>query len=113
MHFVGIHVVNPYSSIDTATAWKKFRFILSDRSDLYMTDNLLIAFYAFTRHILKSLSVDEILLMRYVNLTTNFRGLPLRVEMVPSCLINALCFVFMWRPMPLAVYSGLYCRDSA
>ena len=38
---------------------------------------LLIAVYAFARHMLTSLSVNEILLSRYVNGSTNFRGLPL------------------------------------
>ena len=33
-------VVHPYSSIDTTTAWKKSCFILSDRSDFHMIDNL-------------------------------------------------------------------------
>ena len=28
MHFISVHVVHPYSSIDTSAAWKKFRFIL-------------------------------------------------------------------------------------
>ena len=31
MCFVCVHVVHPYSSMDTATAWKNSRFILSDR----------------------------------------------------------------------------------
>ena len=47
-----------------------------------MINNLLIAFYALTRHMSTSHSVDEILLLRNVNLSTNFRGRPLRVEMV-------------------------------
>ena len=41
-------------------------FILSDRSDFHVIDNLLIAIHVFTRHILMSLSVDEMLLPRYV-----------------------------------------------
>ena len=35
-------------------------------------DNLPIAYYTFARHMLTSLSVDEILLPKYVNLSTNF-----------------------------------------
>ena len=27
MHFVSVHVLHPYSNIDTATAWKKSHFI--------------------------------------------------------------------------------------
>ena len=34
IHFVSAHMVYPYSSIDTTTSRKKFRFILSIRSDL-------------------------------------------------------------------------------
>ena len=34
--FVSIHVVHPYSSIDTTTAWKKSRLILSDRQCCYL-----------------------------------------------------------------------------
>ena len=66
------------------TAWKKSVFILSDRS----------AVNAFTRCMLTSLSIDEILLPRYVNLSTNFRGLPLRVEMAPSHLKHIYSVLF-------------------
>ena len=40
---VCVHVVHPYSSIDTMAAWKKPRFILSVRVDFLMTDSRLIA----------------------------------------------------------------------
>ena len=33
--FVSVQVVHPYSSIDTTAAWKKLRFILSVRSDIW------------------------------------------------------------------------------
>ena len=36
---VSVHVVHPCSSIDTTATWEKLRFILSDKSDFYMTDN--------------------------------------------------------------------------
>ena len=35
-------------------------------------------------HMLTLLAVDEILLPRYVNRSTNFRGQPLRVDRIPS-----------------------------
>ena len=38
IRFVSVHVVHPYSSMDTVAAWEKMRFIFSDRSDLHMTD---------------------------------------------------------------------------
>ena len=60
-------MVHSYNSIDTVTAWKKYNFILSERSDFYMIDNLSIALYTFTKRILTSLLVDEILLPKHMN----------------------------------------------
>ena len=59
--------MHPYSSIDIIAAWKKLRFILSVRSDFYMTDILLIAVHVFASRVLISFSVDETLLSRLVN----------------------------------------------
>ena len=59
---VSIHIVHPYSSIDTTAAWKKLRFILFVRSDFHMSDSLSIAVHAFASHVLMSFSVDETLL---------------------------------------------------
>ena len=81
MHFVCAHVVHPYSSMETATAWKKFNFVLLDRSDSHMIDGLSVAVHALARRILTSFSEGEIMLARYVNLSTNFRGSPNRMEM--------------------------------
>ena len=39
MRFASVHVVHSYNRIDTAAAWKKFRFILSDWSDFHVIDN--------------------------------------------------------------------------
>ena len=61
-------MVHSYSSIDTATAWKKSYVILLERSDFQMIDNLSVAVYAFIRLMLTSLSLNEILLLSYVNL---------------------------------------------
>ena len=63
-HFVRVHVVHPYSSIDMTAAWKKLGFILSVRSDFHMIDSLLIAVHAFVSHMSMSFSVDETLLLR-------------------------------------------------
>ena len=93
MRFVSICVVHPYSSIDAATAQKKFCFILSYRSDFHIIDNLLNEVHSLARRILISLSVDEIFFTRYMNLSSAFRGLPLKVEIAPSCLKHALCFI--------------------
>ena len=61
-----------------------------------MIDNLLIAVHAFARCMLTSFSIDEILLLRYMDLSTNLRALPLRVEMVPSHLKCILCFICIY-----------------
>ena len=74
IHFVSIQAVHPYSNMYTIASRKKIRFILSDRSDLQMTDNLSIAVYAFASRVLLSFSVDEMLLQKYVNLSISFRG---------------------------------------
>ena len=51
-----------------------------------MTDDLFIADLVFPIRALISPSVDEILLPRYVNCSTGFRGLLLTVEMSPYLL---------------------------
>ena len=72
--FVSVYVVYLYISMDTASAWKKSHLILSDRSDFHIIDNQLIIFHVFAGHIL-SLSVNEMLLLRYVNWVIDYRGL--------------------------------------
>ena len=49
--------MHPFVNIDTTTAWKKLRFILSGRSEFHMTDSLSIAAPAFASRI--SFLVDE------------------------------------------------------
>ena len=90
--FISIYVVHPYSRIDTTAAWKKLCFISLDRLDFYIINNLSIAVHTFARHKLISLSEDETLLLRYVNLFTNFREPPFRVEMFPFWLKHAFFF---------------------
>ena len=83
-------------STNTATAWKNSHFILSERSDFLMVDNLSIALHALPKYMLTSLSVDEILLPKYINWSTNFRRLTFNDETVPSWLkhINWILSVF-------------------
>ena len=97
-----------------ARAWKKSHVILSDRLDFYMIYKLSLAGHAFARHILTSLSVDEILQPRYVNLSTNFRGLSFRVQIASSHLkhMHSILFVLTWRPVPTAVCSRFCSRNS-
>ena len=114
MVFVRVKVVHPYSCTDTDITWKKSSFILSERSDFYMVDNLMIAIHVFSMRMLTSLLVDEILLPRYVNWLINFRGLPLKMNMDPSYLkfMNIVLFVFSLRPI-LHAARFLWNRGSA
>ena len=98
---VSINVVHSYCRNGTTTAWKKLCFILLDRSDFHMIDNLLIAVHAIESCILMSFSEDEMLLRMYVNLSTDFREPPFRVEMSPLWLIHmySVLSALTWRLM--------------
>ena len=80
VHLVSVHVVYPYNRKDTTAVREKLRFILSDRSDLHMTDNFSITVNAFAGHVLMTFSVKETLLPRYVNLSSSFRDPPFCME---------------------------------
>ena len=78
LYFVRVQMVRSYSSTDTAITWEKSVFILSERSDFYMIDNLSIAVHAFARCMVTSLLVDEMLPAMYENWSksTNFKSFP-------------------------------------
>ena len=57
------------------------RSILSYRSDFHQINSLSISFYTLLTRMLISLSIDEMLLPRYVYWSANFRGLSIRVKM--------------------------------
>ena len=89
---VSVHVVHPYNRTDMT--WPLLginRFILSDKSDFNMINNLSIAVYAFTGCILMSFSVDETLLLRYMNLSSSFREPLVSVDMSPLWLKHIFC----------------------
>ena len=65
-------MVQLYSSTDMVTHLKNSCFVLSD---FYMVDNLSIAVHVFPMRMLTLLSIDEILLPRYMNGSINLRGL--------------------------------------
>ena len=70
----------PCSSTDTCKIP-----VLSNQRDQILTNNLSTAVQAFFHiHTMTLLSVDKILLPRYMNRHTNFRGLLLKVEMASS-----------------------------
>ena len=60
-HFVKVPLAKPYSSMDMASIWEDFCFILSERLDFHIVNNLPIAIHAFPVYMLTSFSVDEIL----------------------------------------------------
>ena len=98
--FISIHRVHLYSSIDTTAA--------------YGWNRLPYDWYIFARCILTSLSVDEMLLLRYINLSTNFREPPFRVEISPWLKhMYSILSTFTLRLMPPAACSSLCSRDSA
>ena len=53
-----------------------------------MFDNLSIAVHTFPRHMLTSLSVDEMLVLRYINVTYEF----LHASLAVSCMSGLLIF---------------------
>ena len=58
-----------------------------------MIDSLSIAFYAFARDMLTFLSVNEMLLMKYVNWPTNFRDLPFKFPYEKKSAQEAVIFI--------------------
>ena len=78
---IRVQVMPVYSSTDTTIAWKDFFYISSGRSDFHAVNNLLIAVHVLPMHILTSHSVDKMLLLRYMNRSTNFRDLNFYEEM--------------------------------
>ena len=74
-----------YTVVLTVTAWKKSCSILLEIRFPY---DLLIAV-----HMLTLRSVDGILLPRYVNLSTNFRGQPFKMVMTSSHSKHMNCFI--------------------
>ena len=118
MRLVSVHVVHPYSSINTTVAWKKLRFISSDKSDFCMTDCLSMADYAFTSCVLILFSVDETLLPREVNFSPSFKEPLVRVEMSPVWFLNIHMYFliiiksrwhcgFLWLSLSLSLYLSL------
>ena len=115
IRFVSVHEVHPYSSIDTAAVWKKFRFNLVDRSGFHMIDGLSIVVHDFVKCILTSLSVKEMLLPKYVKLSSNIREMPFSVDMSLSWLkrMYSVLSAFTWKPRPPAACFRLFSWDSA
>ena len=76
-------MVQSYNSTDTATTWKNCCFVLSERLDFHIVGNLLITVHALFIRMLTLLSVDAILLLRYVK-CSDFRRLQFDGKIVAS-----------------------------
>ena len=101
IRLVNVHVVHPYSNMDTTATWKKLCFILSERSNLHMTEILWIAVNAFDSRVLMS---------------TSFRKPPFNTEM-PSFRFwlkqqYSVLSALTWRTMPPTAFSRLWSKDS-
>ena len=104
--FYKVQMVHSYSSSYTNKRGK-ISFLFHQRLDFHMINDLSIALHGFPTCMLTSLLVDEILLQRYMNCSTK-SGLPLKVEMTPSCLklMNPVLFAFTkWSMFPAACSS--------
>ena len=110
IHLVSVHVVHPYSSIDTTAAWKKLCFILLVRSGFHMADSLLIAVHAFASCVLMSFLVNKV-----GDLVHLFQKTPFSVEMLLLWLkhMYSVLSALIWRPMPPATHSRLWSRYLA
>ena len=75
MRFISVHVVYLYNGMGTATARKKSRYVSLDKLDFHIIDSRSLTFHVFARCMLRSFSVDDILLQRYANWSANFWGL--------------------------------------
>ena len=83
--------------------------ILSGKSDFRMVEKLSIAVYSLPMRMLTSLSVDEIFLLRYVNWSTDFRGLLFNEQVVQILItMHELCSMSLdrdqWFLVPAPVY---------
>ena len=85
-------------------------FFSLERSDFHMINNLSIAIHTFVKYMLASLSVDERLLSRYVNLSIYFIGLPLKVKTAPSRFKQCILLAITWKLMFTAGCSRLSSR---
>ena len=102
--FLKVQVMQPLRSNDDDTAWKEYCLIVPMRSGFYIMDNLSIAANAFARHVFTSLLAYDLLLLKYVNWSSNLKNMLLKVEMSPSLNpIDSVSFEFPKWPMRSAL----------
>ena len=74
IRLVSVHVVHPYSSMDTTAAWMKLLFILSVRFDFHMTVSLIDSCpLPLLARVSMSTSVNETLLLYVDELVYKFQ----------------------------------------
>ena len=101
--FIRVQGVQLYNSTDMATTWKN-SCLFYQQSDFHMAVNLSIVVDALPMQMVTLFSVDEILLPRYMNWSTNFRVWPFNEKMVQSWLRGIkLCFTWVHRDQCLWV----------
>ena len=76
----------------------------------YQTSIWLIADHTFAKHMLTSLSVDEILLPRYMNLSTNFEKPATENRVVSLFKIHLLCFICIHAETNVPAACSRLCR---
>ena len=111
--FVTVHIVHLYFSLEAYPARKVPHFILLERLDLQTIDMLPVAFHTFDWYLLKSFSIDVMLVPMYLNGSSNFIGLPITVEMAWFYLKQLLSvfLVIILMPMLPAACAMLCWKD--
>ena len=88
----------PYLSIDIITVLKNPRCISSDISDPHMIKNFSVSSSTIVRNMLILLLVEEMLLLRYLNCSSNSTVLLIKMETVPFCLKQVFCLICIRTP---------------
>ena len=96
IHFLSVILMHPCSSIYSVTVYENSPLISLDWSCFQMIDNLTIETYTIGRRLFISLSIDEMLLLLYVNCLTNFKVCYLKWRLLHFCLrhMNSSIFAF-------------------
>ena len=101
-----------YTKVLTWLQFGRILILFYQRNQIFIWSLAYFEVHALLICMLTSSSVNEILLLRYTNWFTNFRGLPFNEEMAPSWLkyMNSVLSEFVLRPMLLA---GCFSHDTA
>ena len=113
MRFVRVQLMHPYNSTNTVTAWKKSHFILPDRLDFRMINNLLIAVHAYPMSNYIDIAFGRWNIAAEISeLIYKFQRL---VEMVTSCLkhVNSITLTACsWLWSRYLAWVGVFTRKA-